>query len=457
MVKDMSHGSEAKLILFFTVPMFVGNVFQQLYNMVDAVVVGRYIGRSALAAVGTSFPVMFLLISFVMGLTMGVSVLISQLFGAQEMEKLKRAVSTTLIFLTACAVVLTFVGLFAGRWLLTLLATPPEVLDMAAAYLNIIFAGIIFTFAYNAFSGILRGLGDSKTPLYFLIIASLLNVVLDILFVTTFKMGVSGAAYATVISQAVASILCAIYVYKRIEILRLKRKDWVFDRDLFKKAVKLGIPASFQQTILSIGFMAVQSLVNRFGDITMAAYTAASRVDSIAMMPIMNFGLAISTFTGQNMGANRLDRVHRGYITTLGMTAIACILATIVIIPFGPYLIGIFVDKGETAVIAQGTEYITVVSYFYILMGLMFVTNGLLRGAGDMIPSLFSTALALGIRVAAAWWLCRIPSIGYRGIWFSIPIGWFFGLGIALIRYYSGSWKKKAIVRRQVADIQIEA
>jgi putative MATE family efflux protein len=180
MIKDMTRGSEAKLIFYFTIPMFIGNVFQQLYNMVDALVVGRYVGRSALAAVGTSFPVMFLLISFVMGLTMGVSVIISQLFGAQETEKLKRAISTTIIFLTISAVVLTFIGLFSGHWLLKLLGTPPEVLDMATDYLNIIFAGMIFTFAYNAFSGILRGLGDSKTPLYFLIISALLNVVLDI-------------------------------------------------------------------------------------------------------------------------------------------------------------------------------------------------------------------------------------------------------------------------------------
>jgi len=447
MLIDMTKGSETKHIIVFAVPMFIGNIFQQLYNMVDAIVVGKFIGKDALASVGTSFPIMFFLVAMVMGLSMGASVIISQLYGAGHYKKVKHAVSTTFMFLLICAVVITIAGLLASRGLLKLLQTPEEIINDAATYLKIIFSGIIFMFVYNTISAILRGLGDSKTPLYFLIIASLLNIGLDILFVTAFKMGVEGVAWATIISQAVSATLCIIYVYAKVELLKIQPEDMIFDKDLFIKSVKLGIPASIQQTVVSVSMMALQGLVNSYGVITIAAYTAASKIDSIAMMPIMNLGLATSTFTAQNIGAGEIGRVRRGYRRSLAMVTICCIITSAVILLFRSNLMSIFIDSKDIEVIAQGNDYITVVSFFYILMGLMFVTNGVIRGSGDMTVSMVSTVASLGTRIIAAYILSSVSTIGYKGIWWSIPIGWTLGAFIAMFRYRSGKWVEKRVVK----------
>lgn len=446
MVQDMTKGSVARQIVVFAIPLFIGNVFQQAYNMVDAIVVGRFVGKNALAAVGTSFPALFLLVALVMGLTMGASVVVSQLFGAGEIEKMRRAISTALIFLLACAISLTVIGLLVAKKLLLLLQTPSDVVDEATVYLQILFAGLLFMFLYNTIAAFLRALGDSRTPLYFLIISSLLNMGLDLLLVLRYNMGVAGVAWATVIAQAVSVVLSVIYIYRRVELLRLYPHEIVFDRELFVQAVRLGIPASIQQTVLSIGMVAVQGLVNSFGSVTIAAYTAAVRIDSIAMMPIMNLGLAVSTFTAQNIGAAQLARVRRGYGQTLAMVAACCVATTTIVLFFGPKLIALFIDAREVEVIAQGNDYITVVSFFYIIMGLLFVTNGVLRGSGDMTVSMISTIISLAARVVFAYVLSSRPGIGYRGLWWSIPIGWGFGFVVAYIRYRSGRWTEKGVV-----------
>ncbi len=446
MVQDMTKGSVLRQIVIFAIPLFIGNIFQQAYNLVDAVVVGRFVGKNALAAVGTSFPALFLLIALVMGLTMGASVVVSQLFGAGEIKKMRRAVSTTLIFLSICALSLTVIGLLVSRKLLMLLQTPPEILEEATVYLHITFAGLLFMFLYNIVASFMRALGDSRTPLYFLIISSLLNIGLDLLFVLRYNMGVAGVAWATVVAQAVSVVLSIVYIYWRVDLLKLSPRDIVFDWKIFVEAVRLGIPASIQQTVLSLGMVAVQGLVNSFGSVTIAAYTAACRIDSIAMMPIMNLGLAVSTFTAQNIGASELDRVRRGYRQTLAMVAASCVITTTIVLLYGPKLIQLFVDAREVEVIAQGNDYITVVSFFYIFMGLLFVTNGVLRGSGDMAVSMVSTIISLTARVIFAYLLSAKPEIGYRGLWWSIPIGWGFGFVVSYIRYRSGRWTEKGVV-----------
>lgn len=445
MVQDMTGGPVVKQLVVFTIPLFIGNIFQQLYNMVDAVVVGRFVGKDALAAVGTSFPAMFLLVALVMGLTMGASVVVSQLFGAGDLKRMRRAISTAFIFLLICAVSLTVIGLLTAHSLLLFLKTPPEVIDDACTYLRIIFAGLLFMFVYNTIAAFLRALGDSQTPLYFLIISSLLNIVLDLLFVLRFRMGVAGVGWATIISEAISVILCVLYVYRKVELLRFHPREMVFDRELFGQSVRLGIPASIQQTVLSLGMIAVQGLVNSFGSVTMAAYTAAARIDSIAMMPIMNLGMAASTFTAQNIGAGNLARVRHGYRRSLAMVVLCCVATSAVILLFGPKLIALFIDARETEVIIQGNDYITLVSFFYVLMGLLFVTNGVLRGSGDMTISMLSTLISLTARVIFAYYLSAKPGISYRGIWWSIPIGWAFGFAVAYIRYRSGKWTGKAV------------
>lgn len=452
MLKDMTKGSAAKLILAFTIPMFIGNVFQQLYNMVDSVVVGRYVGPGALAAVGTSSPIIFFLISLVMGLTMGSGIIISQFFGAQQMGQVRRAASTALIFQTVCGLLLSVVGFLLSRPLLSLLRTPPEIINDSVAYMRIYFSGLIFMFTYNTLSGILRALGDSKTPLYFLAIAAVTNTVLDVFFVARLGWGVAGVAWATLIAQALSSLLCVYYITRRVPVLQFSREEFVFDREMFKMMAKIGIPSSVQQSVVSMGMMAVQGLINSFGSVTMAAYTAAARLDSFAMMPVQNFGMALSSFAGQNIGAGRLDRVHQGLRATLAMVIGACVTVSLLVFLFGPQLIQIFISADQAEVISRGVEYMRTVSIFYAVFSVMIVTSGLLRGAGDTVVTMATSLFDLGTRVVAAYWLTTIPALGYRGIWWSIPIGWSVSAVIPVVRYLTGGWKAKAVVRQQMFE-----
>ena len=451
MLRDMTQGSPAKLIWAFSVPMFIGSIFQQLYNMVDAIVVGRFVGPNALAAVGTSFPVIFFLVSLVLGMTMGSGVVISQFFGAKDIVKTRRAVVTALAFQLVFAAFLGVLGVVLSRPLLILLNTPDVILGDATAYMQIFFSGILFMFAYNAFAGILRSLGDSKTPLYFLIISSLLNIGLNIYFVVELGLGVRGVAWATLIAQGVSSVLTFAYIYLRVPLLKFTRAELVFDWDIFWKMVRIGAPSSLQQALASVGMMVVQSLVNSFGPVTMAAYTAASRMDSFAMIPIMNFGMAVSTFTGQNIGANRLDRVALGLKATLMMVIAACLIVSLLVFTAGGYMIGLFITGEQAEIVAQGIDYMRTVSLFYAVFGVIMVLNGVLRGAGDAWVPMVTTLASLAIRVASAYVLVN-TGLTYRGIWWSIPIGWSVAVLVPTYRYFSGVWKTKAVVRQNLLN-----
>lgn len=449
MVRDMTQGSPAKLIWAFSIPMFIGNMFQQFYNMVDAIVVGRFIGPHALAAVGTSFPVIFLLVSLVLGLSMGSGIVISQYFGAKDHAKTRRAISTAITFQVISAIVMSIVGVVASRPLLVLLGTPEIILPDAAAYMQIFFGGVVFMFAYNAIAGVLRALGDSKTPLYFLMVSTVVNVVLNVYFVVSLGWGVPGVAWATVISQGLSSVLCLIYIYYKVPYLKFTRHEWSFDKNIFATMVKIGIPSSLQQGIASVGMLVVQSLVNGFGPTTMAAFAAAGRMDSFAMMPVMNFSMAISTYTGQNIGAGRFDRIGAGLKATLAMVVVSTIVVTILVFTVGAQLITIFVSAAETDVIRMGVDYMRTVSVFYVVFGALMVVNGVLRGAGDAFIPLFTSLTSLVVRVVAAYWLTSTV-LGYRGIWWSIPIGWSVAAFVPVLRYLSGAWRAKAVVRQQI-------
>jgi putative MATE family efflux protein len=447
MLKDMTKGSPMRHIFTFAIPMLIGNIFQQLYNMVDSIVVGRFVGPNALAAVGTSFPVIMLIISMVIGLTAGGGIIISQLYGAKEMEKLKRAISTAFIFQLIAGIIITFMGLTLSGWLLTKLNVPPEVFDDSLTYIRIFFAGLLTMFAYNIYSGVLRSLGDSKTPLYFLIVSTVVNIVLDILFVARYGWGVAGVAWATVIAQGVSTVLSVIYVYAKVPLLALKPKDFIFDKELFFTMIRLGIPSSIQQSLASLGIIAVQGLVNSFGAVTMAAYTAAGRLDSFANMPSMNIAMSVSTFTGQNLGAGKTERVKEGLVAALKIMAVFSIFMSALIFMFGPNMITIFIDSSETEVIRQGVEYMKTVSIFYPVFGILLIFNNLLRGAGDTKIPMFTTLFNLGVRVVAAYYLAS-TSLGYRGIWISLPVGWCVGSLVPVTRYFSGKWKTKAVTSK---------
>jgi len=436
-MKDMTKGNEAKLIFYFALPMLVGNIFQQLYNTVDSIIVGKFLGKEALAAVGTSFPIIFLLVSLIMGITMGATILISQYFGAKDMEKVKKTIDTAYITLFIASIILTIIGLIIGGPILRLMKVPPEIFQQSKEYLDITFIGLIGMFGYNSMSAILRGLGDSKTPVYFLIVSSIINIVLDLLFILQFNMGVGGAAWATIISQGISFVWSVLYLNKNHKVFKINVKAMKFDKDIFYKSVKLGLPGGIQQMVFSLGMMTMQGLINSFGGVTMAAFAAASKIDSFASMPIMNFGAA-------NIGANKPERVKKGLTTTLIMSTVMSIAISVVLILLGTPLVRLFTN--DSSVVVEGLNYLHRVTPFYFVIGAMFIINGVVRGAGEAIFPMIASILSLWlVRLPVAYLLS--PTLGSNGIWWAIPIAWTFGFIITFLYFKSGKWKNKAVVK----------
>lgn len=451
---DMTTGGAAKKIFLFTIPMFIGSVFQQFYNVVDSIVVGKFIGKEALAAVGSAFPVMFLLIALTMGATMGITVLISQYYGAKNYEKLKLCIETSYIVLIILAVGATFLGLMLDDYILLFLKTPPEIFSQAKLYINIIFGGLILLFGYNSTSAILRGLGDSKTPLYLLILASFVNVVLDLLFILAFKWGVWGVAVATVISQGVSFIGGIIYLQRMNPLFKVNYFKLRFDKDIFLHSITIGLPTGVQQMFVAAGMIALTRIVNQFGTNALAAFTAAGRIDSFAMMPAMNLSMAMSTFVGQNIGAGKHARVKLAIKTGIVMSVGISIVVSFLVIVLSKPLLMLFTN--DPAVISIGQDYLFVVGGFYSAFMLMFIFNGALRGAGDTIIPMFITLLSL--------WIIRIPissflssKIGTIGIWWGIPIGWVIGAIFSGVYFSTGRWKKKVIIKKSKKAINQES
>ncbi|MBN2598831.1 MAG: MATE family efflux transporter [Marinifilaceae bacterium] len=445
-MKDFTQGNITRLILNFTLPMLLGNVFQQLYNIVDSIIVGKVLGKEALASVGASFPIIFTLIALLIGIGSGFSIVISQFYGAKDINKVKRAIDTMYIFLFGTGIFISILGIYFSEHLFLLLQLPIELIPQATSYLNVYMAGMIMFFGFSGTSSILRGLGDSKTPLYFLILASIFNIIFDLLFVMVFKWGIAGAAWATVIAQSGAFISAIIYLNRSHSIIKFSLFKLVFDKDIFIKSLKIGIPSGLQHTFVALGMMALLGIVNTFGTDVIAAYTAAGRIDSLAMMPAMNFSQAVAAFVGQNLGVNKIDRVRQGFKVTFIMSNIFCLMMTAIIILFGSHLMKLFTT--DTNVIAIGEKYLIIVSSFYLLFSTMFTTNGVLRGAGDTLIPMFITLFSLWIiRIPGAYFLSS--KIGETGIWWSIPLGWSMGTIFSYLYYRTGRWKKKSIVSHQ--------
>ena len=407
-------------------------------------IVGRFIGKEALAAVGASFPIIFLLVSFVIGITMGSTIIISQYFGAKDIPNVRRTIDTLYIVLFFTSIIVGTLGIIFSGSIFNLMNLPADVLPQAKIYLIVYLTGSVFFFGYNGISAILRGLGDSKTPLYFLIIATIMNIILALLFVVVFKWGVAGSAIATVISQAGAFITGVIYLNRTHPIINLSWRKLNFDREIFNKSIKIGLPSGIQQTFVALGMMALMRVVNNFGTNTLAAYTAAGRIDSLASMPAMNFGAALSTFVGQNLGAQKPERVKQGLRSTFFMASALAVTTTLLVIIFKHSLMGIFTCDPD--VIEIGATYLVIISSFYICFSSMFVIGGVMRGAGDTLIPMFITLFSLWIiRIPLAYILSDI--IGVTGIWWAIPIAWFLGAVLSYLYYLKGNWKKKIVVK----------
>ncbi|MEI6898997.1 MAG: MATE family efflux transporter [Bacteroidota bacterium] len=445
-MKDLSQGNETKLILKFALPMLAGNIFQQLYNVVDSVVVGKFIGKEALAAVGTSFPIIFMLISFIIGITMGFTVIISQYFGAKDLDSVKKTINTLYIFLFFASIAISIIGISLSGFIFNFIKLDPTVIPQAKLFLNIFLGGIIFLFGFNGTSAILRGLGDSKTPLYFLIISVVVNILLDLLFVVVFHWGVGSTALGTIISVGGAFFTLILYLNKNHEVVRFSFDNLNFDRSIFMKSIKIGLPTGFQQTFVALGMIALYGIVNRFGLDTNAAFSVAGRIDNFAAMPAMSFAIALSTFVGQNLGANKPERVKRGFLATMIMTNIITAITSLMAVFGGALLMRLFTN--DPKVIAIGETYLIIVGATYMLFSSMFIVGAVMRGAGDTLIPMFITLFALWIfRIPLAYLLSQPTWLGVNGIWWSIPIGWAAGLTMSFIYYSTGRWKKKVVVK----------
>jgi len=443
-MRDLTVGNEARLIFNFAVPLVFGNLFQQLYHVVDSIIVGNYLGKEALAAVGASSPIFYALIAFIIGIGSGATVVISQYFGAKDLAKVKRAIDTIFIFLFVASIVTTAIGITFSEEIFRFLHVEEAVIPMATQYFNVFMIGMVAFFGFSATSSVLRGLGDSLTPLVFMIIATVINIGLDILFIVQFNWGIEGVAWATVIAQGIAFIAGAIYLTHRHQIISFRVTEFTFDRAIFKQSIKIGLPTGFQQTFVALGLMALIRIVNNFDTNVLAAFSVASRIDALAAMPSLNLASALAAFVGQNLGAGKIERIRKGLRATLMMSWCISLVVMTGVICFGQHIMAVFIQDAE--VIRHGTNYLVIVSSFYLIFSTMFVMHGVLRGAGDTLIPMFITLFSL--------WIIRIPfavflseRFGVNGIWWAIPIGWSMGLIGSILYYLSGRWKLKSIVR----------
>ena len=421
---DLTQGNETKALIKFTIPMIIGNLFQQLYNVADTIIVGRFIGSNALGAVGSSFAIMVLLTSIILGLCIGSGTVFSHLYGANKIEELKNSFFMSFCLIDLLTLIINISVLVYIDDILVLLQIPQEVLHETKTYLQIIFYGIGFTSIYNYFTSIMRSMGNSVVPLIFLIISAIINIVLDIIFVVPLNMGIAGVAYATIIAQGFSAVGIAIYCFKSMPITRLRKKDLRFKLDIMKKIGNYSILSSIQQSIMNFGILLIQGLVNSFGVATMAAFAAVVKIESFAYLPMQDFGNAISIYVAQNKGAAKKERIRTGIRAAIKINTIYGIIISAILLIFARPLLTIFIKSSEVEIIKIGIQYLYIVGVFYCLIGYLFLFYGLFRGMGRPEISIVLTILSLGTRVALAYILSPIPSIGLVGIWWSIPIGW---------------------------------
>jgi putative MATE family efflux protein len=447
MKKDMTAGREWKLILFFTLPIMAGSFLQQLYNTVDGIVVGHFIGEDAFAGVGTCAPLTFLFLALAMGLSVGAGVIVSQYYGARRYQDLSAAIDTSIILMGAVGLVLTAVGYILTPFLLkSVLATPDRIMPYAVLYFRIYCFGLFFQFIYNGTAYALRGMGDSKATLYFLIISTVLNGLLAVLFVIVFHWGVAGTAIATVIAQVVCAVVSYIYLKKRYKFENSGRH---FDFKMCRHILRMGIPSAIQQTIVSLGNTALQRLVNGFGETCIAAYAAGNRINMLMFVPIVGFQNGLASFTGQNIGAGKLDRVKKGFRVTLLMAMGVSVAVCAVVYIFAPAVVTMFGLQQDS--LALGVEQVRFFTLVFCAFTYYMILGGVLQGSGDVVVQSIATLSALLIRVVSAYVFVHIGLLGYNAAWVTNPIGWVAAILITTIRYLSGRWKEKAVVRQEPA------
>ncbi len=451
--RDMTYGSPTKLILKFSLPMLIGNLFQQFYNMVDSIVVGKFVSYDALAAVGATSSLIFLIFGLTFGLSAGISIVISQFFGAKDYDSVRKGFVTAVYIVIGASLIMGTIGFLTSRWMLELLNTPANVIDMSDLYMKITYAGILGVACYNGMAAVLRALGDSTTPLIFLIIASMINVALDLIFVLVFHWGVAGVAIATIISQWIAAIGCIVYAMARVKLLRVPIKEFKPDGAIFRKCIRLGIPVALQNSFVSVSMMVLQGVINGFQETIMAAASVVSRIEMLVLQPGMSLGAAVASFTGQNVGAGNIDRVKKG----MKSATVIIIIFSLIMLPTlyfgGEYLMRLFTKKEDIEVVSYGVQGIRITSFFYTFVGMIFITRNFLSGSGDIqIPMVMGLTEVI-CRVAFSGMIAA--QIGFKGIFWATALTWFITGIMGTLRVLSGKWKGKSVVmQHNTEDIE---
>lgn len=423
MIGKLTEGNITRALIKFSIPMILGNLLQQLYNVADTFIVGHYIGTDALAAVGSSFTIMTFLTSIILGLCMGSGILFSMFYGAKQLDKMKTSFFVSFVGIGIFSIGLEIVCLLAIDLILNFMNIPRDIFTDTHQYLFIIFLGLVFTFIYNYFSSLLRALGNSKIPLIFLALASIINIGLDIYLVAEVAMGVAGAAVATLIAQAFSAIGIMLYVFLNQKELLPQRKHWHFECEIFEKIKAYSLLTCIQQSVMNFGILMIQGLVNSFGLVTMSAFAAAVKIDSFAYMPVQDFGNAFSTYIAQNKGAGLEERIHKGFKVAVVMASIFCIFISALVFIFADKLMLIFIESSKSEIIYQGAQYLRIEGACYLGIGCLFLLYGYYRGVGKPGISVVLTVISLGTRVVLAYLLA--PLFGTLAIWWAIPIGWF--------------------------------
>lgn len=434
----MTEGSIWKKILFFSIPLILGNLFQQLYNTVDSIIVGNYIGSEALAAVGSSGSLINLLIGFCIGASAGAGVVIAQFYGAQDREGVRKAVHTTIAIAIAAGAVLTVVGIVATPILLKAMGTPQEVFDQASIYLKVYFGGILFSVVYNMSAGILNAVGNSKRSLVYLMIAATSNIFLDLLFVVVLKMGIVGAAIATDISQLLSCIFIILFLVRSEDVYRVKLKDIRCYDNLLGKILKIGLPTGVQNIVISLSNVIVQSSVNSFGAVAMAGFAAYIKVDGFNILPVLSFSMAATTFVGQNVGAGRLDRVKKGMYVSVAMGIIYTVCTGILLLAFAPQVIGVFTQNGK--VVEYGVYIMKFFCPFYWMLGILHILAGTIRGTGKTMQAM--VVFLFSLCIFRVLWIWGAMSLSHKigGVMLGYPLSWLVGLVMILIYVWKGNW-----------------
>ncbi|MBQ7050366.1 MAG: MATE family efflux transporter [Firmicutes bacterium] len=439
---DMTKGNPVRLLILFTIPMLLGNIFQQLYSSIDSIVVGHFVSVEAMAAIGATSSMWFFFLNMAVGLGNGLGIVMSQYFGAKNEKMLQKTAANALLITVAAAGVMGGLGLILSRPLLELMQTPADIIDMSHLYISICFGGMICMLGYNVTASILRALGNSRAPLYFLIFSSVLNIILDLLFVLLFHWDVAGVAIATLVAQAVSALLSIAYIYRHYPVLRFKLHDMKPNFEIIGRVIKIGLPMSLQSGCFAAGMMVIQATINSYGTTVVAGYTAAVRVETLTWMIPTTIGTSISNYAGQNAGAKDIDRIQKGVKAAVKICIIASAASTVFVYLTGTSLLKLFIDN-EPEILKVAQEFLFVNATFYMFIGLIMIYNGTLRGIGDIGLPMISAFIELFLKVGGSLLFSYL--FGYFGIWFAEPLGWIIGTIPSAIYYYRGGWKKKVL------------